>query len=111
MYFKKILKIHSNETLSGKLSTFEEIKSAEPLLGPLLFIAFTLFVVVILVNLFIAIIMNAYSTARREAAEMNEAGLLEYVLDCSRELLDMLGIASGRRAESAAESYLQGLSR
>ena len=93
--------------LSGKLDAFDEMRLAEPLLGPLLFFAFALLVIVLLVNLFIAIIIDAYSSAKLEENGVNESELLEYVLDCANDLLDVFGVAVGRRAESVSEQYQQ----
>eukprot|EP00002_Diphylleia_rotans_P021884 TRINITY_DN4267_c0_g1_i9.p1 TRINITY_DN4267_c0_g1~~TRINITY_DN4267_c0_g1_i9.p1 ORF type:complete len:884 (-),score=164.05 TRINITY_DN4267_c0_g1_i9:265-2916(-) len=59
--------------LSGDFD-FSNMQTTSPILGPVFFMAYMIFVFLILINLFIAILSQYYEAASREAAEAEKLG-------------------------------------
>jgi hypothetical protein len=64
---------------------FEELRDANPYVGPALFIVFVGLAVFVLLNMLIAIISDAYAEARKEISDEDDIDLLTLIFKYLRE--------------------------
>jgi len=71
---------------------FEEVRLAEPTVGPLFFVLFICLAVFVILNMLIAIVSDSYSTCREMMAQKKEVHIFEEMTLYIRDTVDALPI-------------------